>query len=213
MARRIQFRRDPKATWAAVNPTLSGGEPGFEIDTKLGKVGDGVTPWNDLKYSLIQIDLSDAPAEYDVLTFDGAVWKPQTVSNPTSAPLAVVNHRPSAATLSTTSSSLVDVDATNLAVTFTAPASGKVIVRLQAYVYMAAAANMFWNLREGSSDVGVSARVQSATAAIRVTADLVVSGLTPGASKTYKWAWRVDGSTGNLFVGPDSPGIMEVIAA
>ena len=46
----LQFRRGLAATWAKNNPILTYGEPGFEKDTYRLKIGDGVTPWNDLAY-------------------------------------------------------------------------------------------------------------------------------------------------------------------
>ena len=48
MAYRILLRRDTSANWTENNPVLSSGEPGFEIDTNLLKIGDGSNPWNDL---------------------------------------------------------------------------------------------------------------------------------------------------------------------
>lgn len=50
MAFVIKLRRDPAAEWTSHNPVLSAGEPGFETDTGLLKVGDGVNNWNDLGY-------------------------------------------------------------------------------------------------------------------------------------------------------------------
>ena len=50
MANRIQLRRDGAQQWANVNPILAQGELGIEIDTSRIKIGDGVTPWNSLKY-------------------------------------------------------------------------------------------------------------------------------------------------------------------
>ena len=47
---RIQLRRDSSARWAEINPILLEGEVGYEIDTKLRKIGDGVHRWNDLEY-------------------------------------------------------------------------------------------------------------------------------------------------------------------
>lgn len=44
-------RNGTAVTWTEVNPVLLEGEFGLEIDTKRGKYGDGVTPWNDLPYS------------------------------------------------------------------------------------------------------------------------------------------------------------------
>lgn len=47
---RIQLRRDVSTKWTEINPILMEGEVGFEIDTKLRKIGDGVTAWNNLDY-------------------------------------------------------------------------------------------------------------------------------------------------------------------
>lgn len=48
----LQFRRGPKAGWAASNPVLDLGEPGLAIDTSgrpdILKIGDGSTVWNAL---------------------------------------------------------------------------------------------------------------------------------------------------------------------
>lgn len=44
----IRFRRGNSGEAAANNPILADGEPGWERDTGTLKVGDGVTPWNDL---------------------------------------------------------------------------------------------------------------------------------------------------------------------
>jgi hypothetical protein len=51
MGARIQLRRGKAAFWASENPILHSGEPGYETNTRKWKVGDGVTPWNDLPYS------------------------------------------------------------------------------------------------------------------------------------------------------------------
>lgn len=48
----FKLRRDPAATWALKNPVLGTGEPAHETDTGRLKVGDGVTPWNQLDYSI-----------------------------------------------------------------------------------------------------------------------------------------------------------------
>jgi hypothetical protein len=44
------LRRGTKAVWEKNNPILASGEPGFVIDKNLLKIGDGVTPWNELSY-------------------------------------------------------------------------------------------------------------------------------------------------------------------
>ena len=48
---KIKFRRDTAAAWTGQNPTLAQGEPGFEHDTGLFKIGDGSTAWTSLDYS------------------------------------------------------------------------------------------------------------------------------------------------------------------
>lgn len=46
----FKLKRGTAARWAEVNPILALGEPGFVYDTNRLKIGDGVTPWNDLPY-------------------------------------------------------------------------------------------------------------------------------------------------------------------
>lgn len=48
MAIKIQLRRGTAAEWTAANPVLADGEMGLETDTKIIKVGDGITAWNSL---------------------------------------------------------------------------------------------------------------------------------------------------------------------
>ena len=47
---KISLRNDTSTNWATKNPVLQNGELGIENDTRLVKVGDGVTSWTDLKY-------------------------------------------------------------------------------------------------------------------------------------------------------------------
>lgn len=58
----FKFKRGNAAAWASVNPILEAGEPGFELDTGKLKVGNGVTPWNELNYinsNLVNIDVDN----------------------------------------------------------------------------------------------------------------------------------------------------------
>jgi hypothetical protein len=48
---KIKFRRDTAAAWTEANPVLAQGEPGFEHDTGLLKIGDGETTWTQLDYA------------------------------------------------------------------------------------------------------------------------------------------------------------------
>jgi len=47
----IQFRRGTAQEWIDKDPLLDSGEPGFEIDTGLYKIGDGVHYWSELQYA------------------------------------------------------------------------------------------------------------------------------------------------------------------
>jgi hypothetical protein len=62
MAVQIQLRRDTAANWTANDPTLAEGELGIETDTKQYKIGDGVTAWTALDYSLVDWTISQVPA-------------------------------------------------------------------------------------------------------------------------------------------------------
>lgn len=46
----FRLKRGTEARWAELNPILDPGEPGFVYDKNRLKIGDGVTPWNDLPY-------------------------------------------------------------------------------------------------------------------------------------------------------------------
>lgn len=50
----FEIKRGTARQWAIRNPVLRGGEPGVETDTGIFKIGDGVTPWNQLDYYLTQ---------------------------------------------------------------------------------------------------------------------------------------------------------------
>lgn len=51
MATQIKLRRDTAANWTLEDPTLAQGEPGFETDTGLLKIGDGTSIWSVLSYT------------------------------------------------------------------------------------------------------------------------------------------------------------------
>jgi hypothetical protein len=50
MATQIKLRRDTAANWVLEDPILAEGEPGYETDTGLLKLGDGATTWLNLSY-------------------------------------------------------------------------------------------------------------------------------------------------------------------
>jgi hypothetical protein len=117
-------------------------------------------------------------------------------------------------TISATSQS--DVDATNLIVTFTAPSSGNVLVRLTCSCYAeAAGAVLRWGLREGSTDVaGPSIVLGDGPTGpwIVVSKAFYITGLAAG-SHTYKWAAsRVTANCNMRYGTLYGQAVMEVIA-
>ena len=69
MASRIKLRRDTSANWVTANPILAAGETGFETDTRMIKLGDGATHWNNLPYAVtgdLQITNSNIAGKTEV---------------------------------------------------------------------------------------------------------------------------------------------------
>lgn len=121
-----------------------------------------------------------------------------------------------ASNLSTTSTSYVDAEATNLAVTFTAPSSGNVNVRLEGQIRNGGG-SVAWNLRTGAGDVaGTGAFIIGSFGSSipqRIAYSVPLTGLTAGVSYTYKWGWKVDTGTAQLVTSTDNgPATMEVWA-
>jgi hypothetical protein len=46
---RFQLKRGLAEAWNRNNPILAEGEPGWTLDTHILKIGDGKTPWKELK--------------------------------------------------------------------------------------------------------------------------------------------------------------------
>ena len=63
---RIRLKRDPSETWRINNPVLLDGETGFESDTNLQKVGDGIHHWNELQYVNSGASVSASTAQYAI---------------------------------------------------------------------------------------------------------------------------------------------------
>jgi len=117
-------------------------------------------------------------------------------------------------TYSISSATVTDVDATNLAVTFTAPSTGNILVRLSALMSPSGAQDVGWAVRDGSTTVKTIYVTDAITGAVRYHASFAVTGLTPGNSYTYKFAWyRAVTGTWTMYVGPDRQAVMEIWAA
>lgn len=95
-----------------------------------------------------------------------------------------------------------DVDATNAAVTFTAPASGKVLVTISAFCAQNSSGVGYFQIREGSTVLaewrGVSGTAFSET---HPTVMALLTGVS-GGSHTYKMGHRVSGGNQDVYAGP-----------
>lgn len=127
-------------------------------------------------------------------------------------------------TYTTTSTTLVSIDSTNLTITFRAPPSGNVLIRLEATIENQISGDkVAWALidhvgltQQGSAGIASP----SNTNGIRPLT-ILVTGLTSGTSYQYDWAWAVSAGTAQMTVQPvvspwtnvSSPATMEVWAA
>ena len=75
----FKLKRGTAARWAEVNPILEQGEPGFVYDSNLLKIGDGVTPWNDLPYIQGKTEVAnfDASADFPKVGNPDVIYKAQ----------------------------------------------------------------------------------------------------------------------------------------
>jgi len=141
--------------------------------------------------------------------------------------LSATQYAPASSTQKTTSSTtMVAIDTTNLTTTaFTAPASGRVMVRLTG-LCRTATGTTYWGLFDHNTTTarGVLAPPQWQVGSIMTGESMViiVSGLTSGNSYQFDWCWGVSAGTADLYcMGPTSPSgapvgapaVMEVWAA
>ena len=85
-----QFLRGKASAWEKKNPILASGEPGYEIDSNRLKIGDGITPWRELKY-VGESEVFNAPTHFDFPSIgrENTIYKADTEKkiyqwNPTS---------------------------------------------------------------------------------------------------------------------------------
>jgi hypothetical protein len=153
-----------------------------------------------------------------VLSSDGTDISWQTPAG-ASGMLASHVYAPSTQTVySTSSSTMADVDATNMAVTFTAPASGNVRVVLSAWGDLATADFYHWGLRESTTNLAVVTVVRGGGQGY-IYVPIYLTGISAG-SHTYKWSHGTDGTggqNGRILIKDNAntsaywgPGIMEV---
>jgi hypothetical protein len=134
-------------------------------------------------------------------------------------PLAYVQYRPDEfVDIDTSSTSFVDADPTNLAITFEAPLSGTVDVMLQALgLSVDNLGEVYWCVRDGSGPVdGTDAFIVGLATRARGTLSVRVAGLTPGDGYAWTWAHRTNNAThaARLQIGGwAGPAIMSIEAA
>lgn len=79
MAQTIQLRRDNESNWTGVNPVLAQGELGVDLDSFNIKIGNGVSSWNELPYSMGGEIY--AGTSFSTVSTDGAVMTGSVDSN------------------------------------------------------------------------------------------------------------------------------------
>lgn len=132
--------------------------------------------------------------------------------------IGVTRYRPgSDSTIYTMTTTPALVDATNLTVTFTAPASGNVLVRFTGTVNMSGTAGteQYWALWEGGALVGSNtSKVAGSGNFFQVSTAFYLTGIS-GGSHTYQWAgWKISANAALLSGGPTyGAAVMEVWAA
>lgn len=101
----IQFRRGSETLWGDANTVLASGEPGFDTTNKVVKIGDGVTPWDDLPFanrdaieeliattSLADAQVANAVAEGPLTQAElSATYEPKGLSSTTRSGLGFAN--------------------------------------------------------------------------------------------------------------------------
>jgi hypothetical protein len=69
----FQIRRGSSADFAAANTLLASGEPAYAIDTKIFKIGDGVTRWNTLRGITGDLPVGIASENYVLNAISGVI--------------------------------------------------------------------------------------------------------------------------------------------
>jgi hypothetical protein len=89
----MQQRRDTATNWTNNNPTLLGGEIGYETDTGYLKIGDGSTAWTSLGYvdgtKVSAYPLATADIANDAITADKLAHTSVTAGSYTTADITV----------------------------------------------------------------------------------------------------------------------------
>lgn len=109
---------------------------------------------------------------------------------------------------STSSTSLTAVDSSALSVSFTVPSTGSVLITLEGYPHCDNGRSQYWGLiLNGTGAVSGTSRFvgySNQGYAGRTIVEYVLTGLTPGASVQYDWAWAASAGTVYGASGPNN---------
>jgi hypothetical protein len=158
-----------------------------------------------------------------VLESNGSNWQVLAISGSggsggsgmTVLGVAQVNSTTTQITYTSTSTTAVPVDATNLSITFVAPSTGNVLVTLEGMAENATnTLFQVWCLLDGTNTplagypgIG-NAILTNVGVYYRMRSTFWITGLMPGGSYTYRWGWRAWSSATlnmTLFAGVDPP--------
>lgn len=146
-----------------------------------------------------KINATGTPSASTFLRGDGS-WN--TPGGGVAELLAVHKYAPASTTTLSAAGALIDLDATNLAVTFTAPASGKVIVRVSAFTDMnGGAGDGYLGLREATTNLAANRIMRAAAAEGFMSVPFYLTGISAG-SHTYKLSGGTDTGTVRVVTGP-----------
>lgn len=129
--------------------------------------------------------------------------------------LGAINYDPATAvTKGTAASAMAAFDTTNARITFTVPASGRVLVRVKCQVHGATTFSSYLlGVMDGATVVFRSAPMSGlantavATAIVGLEVTGVISGLTPSATEVWDAAWGCETFVANSLLkygGPDN---------
>jgi hypothetical protein len=173
------------------------------VDTRLKALQPGTT-LGDLAYSSATANTNTRlgiGSSGQVLTVSGGV--PAWATPAGGSTLLAQQTNSYGSNYSTTSTSFVDVNATNFVLTFTTPASGNIVLRATMPMEFASTGQGLYNWREGSSDIANSDFVLASnggSSPIRGTVSwsCYLTGISAG-SHTYKLGMKTTNSGTTMF--------------
>lgn len=149
--------------------------------------------------SSTQVLTKNSGTDYDIAWAAGG-------SGGGSSILASMSYNPATAQVLAVPTTEADIDAANLAVTFTAPSTGNVIVPCGILAIGSSTQSASLTLRNGTTQLGIK-RVVLGGIQVWVNPEFKVTGLTPGNSYTFKMggvatgagcSWGYGGTSGTI---------------